>query len=237
MKAATRLTLVVVTVLTVGSAAWAADVPWKRSDQDDAPAPATLEEIKAEVGQARYQRIVGPIESRMALAEKAMDPYNKEMEKPAKDRRAAMLQKCKVRSAQMHEAAAKAAVRAGHMLQKKSHRACIKEEFEKPNRRDAARIYLELSSAARLEGNIPQAAVLCKKALAADPQNAQARQLLKELAQEYQQAVRDRRNRSGNTGGGSSEDKKAWDWDRDSDHNRSWGDWRNYTGHGRGGWY
>jgi len=237
MKAAIRLTLVVVTVLTVGGAAWSADVPWKRSDQDDAPAPATLEEIKAEVGQARYERIVGPIESKMALAAKAMDPYNKEMEKPPGKRQPALLQKCKLRSAQMHEAAAKAAVRAGHMLQKKSHRACIAEEFEKPNRRDAARIYLELSSDARIEGNIPQAAVFCKKALAADPENAQARQLLKELAQEYQQAVRDRRKRSGNTGGGSSEDKKAWDWDRDSDHNRSWGDSRNYIGGGGGGWW
>lgn len=232
---ATRPILMGLALLAIAAAAHA-DVPWKRGNEEDAVAPATLDEVKEEVGEARYQRIVGPIESKMALAEKAMEPYNKEMEKPADQRRAALLQKCKVRSAQMHEAAAKAAKRAAFMLQKKSHRAAIEEEFEKPNRRAAARIYLELSRDAHTGGDLRQAAILCKKALAADPENADAKQLLKQLADEYRQAARDRRNRSGSTGGGS-EDKKSWEWDADSDHNRDWGDWRNYGGSGRRGWY
>ncbi|MFO8012474.1 MAG: hypothetical protein R6X20_04115 [Phycisphaerae bacterium] len=235
MTAATRLVLAVLTVFALGTVALA-DVPWKRGNEDGAGGPATLEEIKADVGPARYERIVGPIESKMALAEKAMEPYNKEMEKPAGKRRTSLLMKCKLRSAQMYEAAAKAAKRAAFMLQKTSHRACIEEQFEKPNRQQAARVYLELSSDAREGGNLMQAAAFCKKALGADPENEQAKQVLKQLAEEYRQAVRDRRNRSGNTGGGS-EDKKSWEWDADSDHNRDWSDWRNYGGGRRRGWY
>jgi hypothetical protein len=235
MTAATRLILAVLAVLALGTAA-RADVPWKQGNQADAVAAATLEDIKAEVGQARYDRIVQPIESKVELAEKAMEPYEKEMEKPAGKRRTDLLLKCKLRSAQMYEAAANAAKRAAFTLQKKSHRACIQEQFETPNRRQAARVYLELSGDARQGGHLAQAAVFCKKALTADPENEQAKQLLKQLAEEYRQAARDGRNRSGSTGGGS-EDKKSWEWDADSDHNRDWGDWRNYGGSGRRGWY
>jgi len=236
MTAVIPRSLVLVTVLVLCGAAWA-DVPWKRGDDEDV-APATLEEIKADVGQARYGRIVGPIESKVALAKKAMEPYQKEMKKPVGKRRDSLLQKCKVRSAQMYAAAAKAALRAGRMLQKKSHQAGIQEAFVKPNQAEAARIYLELSSDARIEGNFPQAAVFCKKALETDPENAHAKQLLKQLAEEYRQALRDRRNRSRHTGGGS-EDKKPWEWDYDSDHDRDrdWGDWRNYTDGKHRGWY
>ncbi len=235
MRAATHRIVLAVTILALAPAAWAG-VPWKGDDNADAVAPATLDEVKADLGQARYGRVVGPVESKMALAEKAMEPYEKEMEKPVGKRRTDLLQKCKVRSAQMHGAAAKAAKRAQLMLQKASHRACIEEEFEKPNRESAIRIYLELSRDARLAGNLPQAAAFCKKALGVDSQNEEARQLFKQLAEEYRQAVRDRRRRPGSTGGGS-EDKKPWEWDRDSDHNRDWGDWRNYGGGGRRGWY
>jgi len=226
MTAAARRIAMALVVFALASAAWA-DVPWKRGDE--AVTPATLEEIKADVGQAQYERIVNPIESKVDLAKKAMEPYDKEMEKPADKRRASLLQKCKVRSAQMYEAAAKAGQRACHVLQKKSHQAGIEEAFVKPNRAEAVRIYMELSNDAHAAGSIPQAAVFCRKALEVDPQNEQARELLKQLAEEYRQAVRDGRTPPG-TGSGGDDEKKPWEWDRNSTHNRDWGDWRNYSG-------
>jgi len=223
--AARRILVVVVTVLALGLSV-RADVPWKQND-DDAVTPATLDELKADLGQPRYNRIVDQVQSKVTLAEKAMEPYYKEMGKPVEKRRTALLEKCKMRSAQMYEAAAKLARRIQLQLQKKSHQACIKKQFEQPNRDKAAKLYLELSVDAQAGGNITQAALLCKKALAADPANEQAKSLFRQLAEEYQQAMRDRKNRSRSVGGGSDEDDGDRGWD-----GRDWRDWDGLRGRG-----
>jgi len=234
MRHASGLILMAAIVLLSTGAAWAAGVPWKNGEEP--VDPATLEEMKADLGEPRFKRLVAPIESKVQLAEKAMVPYQKEMEKPPDKRRAELLQKCKIRSAQMHVAAAQAAMRAQNSLHKTSHRARIKETYEEPNRKKAIRIYEGLGLDARAAGNIPQAGFFYKQVLSVDPSNQQARTALKELAQEYRQAMQDRKYR-GKSSGGDSDDRKSWDWDRDADYNRDWSDWRNYSGSGRGGWY
>jgi hypothetical protein len=223
-------------LLALAGSAWAAGVPWKDAG-DEAAATATQEEVKADIGEVRYNRLVEPIEAKVKLAEKAMEPYEKEQQKPPEQRRPQVLQQCKVRSAQMYVAAAQQAMRAQRMVQKSSHRAYFKEEFEKPNRDKAVRIYLDLGMEVRAGGNIPQAAMLYKQALGMDPDNTEAKAALRELALEYQQAMKDQKYRSRNAGGGDDDQKRSWDWDRDADYKRDWGNWRNYTGNGGGGWW
>jgi len=235
MRHASGHIVVVLAILASAGVAWAASVPWK-GNADVAAKPATLDEIKADLGDVRFKRMVASIDAKVALAEKAMAPYEKEMEKPPEKRRTDLLQKCKVRSAQMYMEAAKAALRAQNTLHKATQRACIKETYEDPNRQKAIRIYQGLGLDARAQGNIPQAAFFYKQVLAIDPDNAEGKVALKELALEYRQALQDQKYR-GKNAGGSSEDRKAWDWDYGSDHKRDYGNWRNYTGNGNGGWW
>ena len=226
--------VVVVALLSLGGMAWAAGVPWKRGGNDEPVVASTLGEMKSDLGDARFQRVVGPIEAKVALADKAMEAHEKEMQKAVGKRQSKLLQQCKVRAAQMHLEAAKTAMRTQHMVQKKNHKACIQEHFEEPNKKKGIRILLGLASEARTEGNLRQSALFYKQVLGIDPENSEAKVALKELAREYQQALQGQKNRSKSSGGGS-EDKRSWEWDYDSDHNRDWGNWRNYDGSGGGG--
>ncbi len=210
-----------------------AGVPWKAgAGGAPAVAPATAEEVKADLGEARFQRLIKPIEAKIALAKKAMEPYEKEMEKPPDKRRPELLKRCKVRAAQMYMGAALAAKRARLSLSKTAHQAFFAETYEKPNRQKAVDLLLELALQARSEGNLREAVFLYRQVLAADPENAEAKTAMKDLYQQYQQAMRDRATRSRSTGGGEGKTKNPWDWDRDADYKRDWGDWRNYAGRG-----
>jgi len=234
MRRPTWRVVAAMALLVLGGAAWAAGVPWKPADNDEPVVAATLEEMKADLGQARFKRVVGLIEAKVALADKAMEAHDKEMQKPVEKRQATLLQRYKVQAAQMHVAAAKAALRAKHMVQKASHRACIQETFEVPNKKKAVALYLDLGIEARAEGNLRQAALVYKEVLAIDPENAEAKAALKELAREYQQALRDRKYRSKSSGGGSDDEKKPWKIDDDDFTDRDWGDWREHGGFQKG---
>ncbi len=229
MRHLARRMAVAAALLAFSATTWAAGIPWKHADRDTPVVPATLEEMKADLGEARFNRVVGLIETKVTLAEKAMDAYEKEMAKPLKKRQSTLLQRYRVRAAQMHVAAAKAALRARNMVQKASHRACIRETFEGPNKQPAVRLYRELGLEARADGNLPQAVLFYRRALAIDPENTEAKIALKQLAQEYQHARGLKKHRSKSSGGGSNK-KKPWKIDDDDYTDRDWGDWREYGG-------
>lgn len=224
--------LIVAAVLMLASLAVAADVPWKKDNADDAQqdtTPATVAQLKTELTEARFDRIIGPIEAKAALAEKAMEPYEKEMKQPPDKRRQDVLVACKERSAQMYMAAALAAKRAQGLVQKKSHQLGIRKHYEEPYTKKAVDMLLELAGDARSNRNMMQSVGYYKNVLAIDPDNHQARTALKDLQEQYRQAMQDRKKGGGSAGGGNS-DKNPWDWDYDSDHNRDWGNWREYSG-------
>jgi len=185
-------------------------IPWKASGaaEESAVAPGDL---KAELPPAQYKRVMKPIEAQIALAEKAMQPYEKEMEKPEEKRRRALLIKCKERAAAYYLGASTAAKKSLRLVKKDSHKAAIKQQYEQPNKEKAIDIYLELALDAHTSGDLRRTVGCYKKVLSIDRENAQARQALVKLAEQYKQAMKDRR-KGGSKGGGDIKGEKE-DWD------------------------
>lgn len=179
-------------------------IPWKASGatEESAVAPGDL---KAELPPAQYRRVVKPIEVQIARAEKAMESYDKEMEKPEEKRRQALLIKCKERAAACYLGASTAAKSALRLVKKDSHKAAIKQQYEQPNKEKAIDIYLELALDAHTSGDLRRTVGCYKKVLSIDRENTQARQALVKLAEQYQQAMKDRK-KGGSKGGGGDID-------------------------------
>jgi len=185
------------------------EVPWKAfggtSKSEGSVAPGDL---KAELSPAQYARVVKPIETRIALAKKAMEPYEKEMQKDAEKRRQHVLIKCKERAASCYLSASYSAKKAVRLVKKDSLKAALKEQYEEPNKQKAIDIYLELALDAHTEGNLRRAVGYYKQILKIDPENADARDALTKLAEQYRQALEDAK-KGGSKGGGETE--KPWD--------------------------
>ncbi len=181
-------------------------IPWKASGATDASAEAAGD-LKAELPPAQYRRVMKPIEAQIALAEKAMEPYNKEMEKPEEKRRQALLIKCKERAAACYLGASTAAKSALRLVKKDSHKAAIKQQYEQPNKEKAIDIYLELALDAHASGDLRRTVGYYKRVLSLDRENTQAKQGLIKLAEQYKQAMKDRKK------GGSKGGDMDGDWD------------------------
>ena len=186
-------------------------IPWKASGgSGESAAPVAPGDLKAELPPAQYRRVMKPIEAQIALAEKAMQPYNKEMEKPEEKRRQekrlqALLIKCKERAAACYLGASTAAKKALRLVKKDSHKAAIKQQYEQPNKEKAIDIYLELALDAHTSGDLRRTVGCYKKVLSIDRENTQARQALVKLAEQYKQAMKDRK-KGGSKGGGGDID-------------------------------
>ncbi len=216
-------------LLCTGAVAVRAEgVPWKTDDKPkDAAAPAG--DLKAELPAAQYNRIVKPIEAKLASAEKIMAAYEKEMQKPAEKRNQRLLVGCKTRTAEAYLGAALAAKKGLNMVKKDSHKEAIKNQYEEPNREKGIAIFLDLATSAHDRGDFRMAAGFYKRILAVDKENSDAKEGLVKIVKEIQQAARDAKT-SGSKGGGS-DDKKSWDRD---DHSRTGRNDGNWSGAGRG---
>jgi len=187
-------------------------IPWKApGGSGESAAPVAPGDLKAELPPAQYRRVMKPIEAQIALAEKAMVPYNKEMEKPEEKRRQALLIKCKERAAACYLGASTAAKKALRLVKKDSHKAAIKQQYEQPNKEKAIDIYLELALDAHGSGDLRRTVGYYKRILALDRENTQAKQALIKLAKQYKQAMKDRKK--GGSKGGGDIDGVNEDWD------------------------
>jgi len=232
MRHIVRRWVIALTIVLLAASVWAADVPWKKDKADDAQddtAPATIEQMKTELTEARFKRIIGPIEAKVKAAEAAMERYDKEMRQPPDKRRQNVLSMCKEQAAKMYAQASMTAKRAQGLVQKKSHQLGIKKNYEDPYMKKAVDILLGLAADARSERRMMQSVGYYKGVLGLDPDNEQAKTALKELQEEYRQAMQDRARRGKSTGG-SHENQNEWDWDYDSEHNKDWGSWREHSG-------
>lgn len=210
------------------------DIPWKafngtaKSQESVAPG-----DLKAELSTVQYARVVKPIETRIDMATKAMEPYEAEMQKPEEKRRQSVLVKCKTRSAEYYLAASYSAKKAARLVGKDSLKAALKEQYEEPNKQKAIDIYLELALDVHTGGNLRAAVYYYKKILSIDPENADAKEALTKLAEQYRQAMKDAK-KSGSKGGGKDGKEHSWDNEDWKGTGRGdygdYGNWRNYSG-------
>ena len=216
-------------LLCTGAVAVRAEgIPWKAGDKPkDAAAPAG--DLKAELPAAQYNRIVKPIEAKLASAEKIMAAHEKEMQKPAEKRNQRLLVGCKTRAAEAYLGAALAAKKGLNMVKKDSHKQAIKEQYEEPNRKKGIDIFLDLATSAHDRGDFRMAIAFYKRILAVDKENDDAKEGLVKIVKEMQEAARAGKT-SGSKGGGS-DDQKSWDRDDPSRTGRTDGNW---SGAGRG---
>ncbi|HUU92615.1 MAG TPA: hypothetical protein VM238_15560 [Phycisphaerae bacterium] len=142
--------------------------------------------LKGDLPPAQYSRVVNPIEAKVALAEKAMELYEKEMEKPAEKRRAAMLISYKEKASAAYYQVALAARKAIKMVKKEEHKAEIKATYEDPNLSKATEIPLGFASEAQNKGDVRTAVGYYKRVLAMDPNNPVATAALEKIARTMQ---------------------------------------------------
>ncbi|HUU09871.1 MAG TPA: hypothetical protein VM431_04965 [Phycisphaerae bacterium] len=191
------------------TAAWAEGLPWKPADSNTAGDSAAPADLKADLAPSQYDHVVKPIESRLAQAEKAMEPYQKELAKPEAKRQEAVLVRAKERSAACYASAAAAAKKALGLVKTESRKAALRTQYEEPSRQKAIDIYFGLAMRASGKGDLRKAISYYKMILALDPDNADAKAAITQLADQYQQAIKDSKA-SGSKGGGS-ETKRPWD--------------------------
>ena len=223
-----RITLaVLVGLFAMSMTAYAADeagVPWKDKPAE-AVAPGDLKELP------NYDRIVKPIEVKVEQAQKAMEPYQKEMEKPLEKRNTALLNACKVRAAQAYMGAALEARKGISMVKTPEHKAAITEQYEKPNQQKATEIYIELAAEAYEKKDVRTAVGMYKQVLTIDKDNQTAKDALIKIQQEMAEASKNGKS-SGSKGGGGDE-QKPWDREDYKGTGRTDGKW---SGTGRTGY-
>ena len=216
-------------VLAVGPRASAAGVPWKKGDDNGAAAAGDLKE---QLGEAQYTRVVAPIEAKLKMVTKTMEAYEKEMQKPIDKRSERVLLGCKQRAATFYIGAAMAAKQAASRNRDQAVKAGIIEQFQKPNEQKAIDIYLELAMKAQDAGDIRTAVGFYKRILSVDRENSQAKDALTKIAKDMNEAARAGKA-SGNKGGGDDDGDKNKSWKRNNDYSGTGG--KHYDS-GRGSW-
>ncbi|MFO8012473.1 MAG: hypothetical protein R6X20_04110 [Phycisphaerae bacterium] len=202
----------------------AAGVPWKEGDgkKDDAGASGSVD-LKTELNDVQYNRLIKPIEAKLADVEKTMKTYEKEKAKPAGRQNPRLLLACKERAATFYLGASLAAKNAANRLREDRLKNAIKEQYQAPNEQKAIDIYLELAMKAQDEGNVRGAIGYYKRILSIDKDNGEAKEALTKIAKELKQKAR---TGSKSTGGGSDDDRKPWE--RDDDYSGTGG--KHYDG-------
>lgn len=148
--------------------------------------PGTL---KGDLPPAQYNRVVKPIEAKLALAEKAMAGYEKEMTKPPEKRRQATLLSWKEKASAAYYQVALAARKAAKMVKKVEHQAEIKAKYEGLNLRKATDILLAFASEAHEQGDLRKAIAYYKRVLGMDPDNPRAKAALERIASTVKRAA------------------------------------------------
>jgi len=195
-----RQTTVVVCVAALAFAATTFVLPGEAAAQSGT--------LKGDLPPVQYNRVVKPIEAKIALAEKAMAAYEKEMEKPAEKRRAAMLISCKVKASAAYYQVALAARKAVRMVKKEEHKTEIKATYEVPNLRKATEILLVFATEAQDKGDVRTAVGYYKRVLGMDPDNSVAKAALEKIARTMQKATeKERKQRDKKK---DDKDKPSW---------------------------
>lgn len=164
--------------------------------------------LKGDLPPAQYNRVVKPIEAKIALAEKAMEAYEKEMQKPPEKRRAAMLISCKQKTSAAYYQVALAARKAVRMVKKEEHKTEIKATYEVPNLRKATEILLAFATEAQDKGDVRTAVGYYKRVLVMDPDNQVAKEALEKIARTMQKATeKERKQRDKKK---DDKDKPGW---------------------------
>jgi len=190
-------------------AAVAAEVPWKAGEEPQAGASAAPGDLKAELPPAQYNRVVKPIEAKLAAVEKIMKVYDKEMEKTAEKRSERLLLSCRVRAGEAYLGAALAAKKALNLVKQESHKSAIKKQYEEPNRKKAIDIFLELGTLAHDKGDLRMAVGYYRRILAIDKENAQAKEGLTKIAKEVQESKSSGKKKGGKGTGGDLDWSKS----------------------------
>jgi hypothetical protein len=159
---------------------------------------------------AQYTQLITPIEQRVAMAEKVMEAYNKESEKPADKQNPKTMSDMKLKAAGLYAGAATQAKRAVSNLPKDKQglAGTISTQFEKPNSEKAVGLLLELASAARDKGDLRGALGLYKQVLLVDPTNETAKTAITQIEEELKKPGAG--NKSGTTGGSKDDESTKW---------------------------
>ncbi|KPJ72648.1 MAG: hypothetical protein AMS14_07415 [Planctomycetes bacterium DG_20] len=230
MRNVLRFSLVGLFLVIGTGGAYAEGVPWKTDEAAKQDAPAATGDLKAELPPAQYNRVVKPIEAKIEAAEKIMEAYEKEMEKPAEKRNERLLLGCKTRAAEAYLGAAMAATKGIGMVKEDSHKAALKQQYEEPNRKKAIDMFLELAVAAYDKGDLRTAVAYYKRVLSVDKENADAKEGLVKIARQVKEAAESGK-KTGSKGGGS-DDQRPWD----RDYSRPDLGGKDWSGMRRGGW-
>ena len=227
------VTVALASLCILGStvAAEAADDPWKKDDADKEGAEAAgAVDLKSELSQVQYRRLINPIESKLEDAAKTMKVYEKEKAKPADRQNPRVLLGCKQRAATFYVGASLAAKNAVNRLRDERLKNAVMKQYQKPNEQKAVDVYLELAMKAQDEGNVRGAIGYYKRILKFDKDNTDAKQALAKIAKELQQKART--GTGGKSTGGGTEDERR-SWERDDDYS---GTKDKHYDDGRGGW-
>lgn len=193
-------------VAVVGAVAMAlasgaqAGVPWAGGTATAAATPAAPAageaaapgDLKTELSQADYKSLVKPIEDKVALAEKAMENYNKTKEKLGDKAKPGELNNIKEAAINMYLGASLAAKQAAGRTKKDTVKAALAEQFEKPNKQKAVDMMMEMATEAlaKMPKDFKLAAGLYKKVVAVDPQNEAVKEAMKQLEADYTEAMK-----------------------------------------------
>ena len=192
MRYAMLAGMVSVLVLGFSTAAWA-------EEPAATPAPAEGTAPVKDPKDLRMARLTKPIEDVIALAEKSMDLFKKESEKPAEKQNPKALTNFKLQAAGQYVNATNKAKAVAAGLRKDDEKQPIVEQYEKPCREKAVSLLLELADAAQQRKDTGMAVGLYRQTLAVDPENATAKAALDKLAKDFKTA-----KKNGSKGGGTS---------------------------------
>jgi hypothetical protein len=151
-------------------------------------ATRTVGDLKSELAPDVYERIVTPINAKVAEARTAIELIKKENEKPADKRNPAAIISLMERESSFYIAAALAARQGAAQVNLPEQKAAIIEQFEKPNRQRAVGILSEIASIAAQQRDFNRAAALYKRILAVDPEDQAAKDALKVVLEEAKNA-------------------------------------------------
>jgi tetratricopeptide (TPR) repeat protein len=228
--------MVSVLVLGLSAATWAAPVKAAEANAAEAvAAPGNGTAPAKDPKDLRMARLTKPIEDIIALAEKSMDMFKKENEKPAEKQNPKALTNFKLQAAGQYVNATNKAKAVAAGLRKDDEKQPVVDQFERPCREKAVSLLLELADAAQQRKDVSMAVGLYRQTLAIDPENATAKAALEKLAKDFNTA-----KKGGSKGGGTNTDPNVDPvTGQPRDYGKS-GQWQmpNYSGGGGGygGW-
>jgi len=223
-----------VALLVLGFTGWARAEGLFKDDagKKEGPAAKAVEPAGAEpAGEKNLlpAAVKKRMDDKIAMAEKMLQTYKAEMDKPEGKRDAKKADGFRIRACDFYRQAAFDAKAAAAQTKKEEQKAAITEQFEKPNKQKAIGILLELASTAAERKDIRSAVGFYREVLKLDPENISAKEGLQRLEAQVKNAPKDTKG-TGSKGGGDNENgydpSKARDGSR-TGVDKHPGDWKN----------